>query len=67
MVSLDQFPNVYCPNCRRVQPSRFEVVKADAYIDHDSVDIICSQCQSVIASLHADKPKAGWAAWASGI
>jgi hypothetical protein len=38
MVWLDQFPNVYCPTCRRVQPYRFEVLKADAYIDHDSAD-----------------------------
>jgi hypothetical protein len=64
MVSLDQFPNVYCPTRRRVQPYRFEVLKADAYIDHDSADIVCGQCRSVIASLHADKPNAGWAVWA---
>jgi ribosomal protein S27E len=54
--SLDEFPNVYCPTCRRVQPARFELLKADAYIDHASIDIVCSECGSVIASLHADKP-----------
>ena len=56
MVTLKAFPNVYCPTCRGVQLARFEVLKADAYIDHDSLDIVCSQCRSVIGSLHADKP-----------
>jgi len=63
MVSLDDFQNVYCPTCRRVQPARFDFLKADAYIDHDSVDIVCSECQSAIASLHADKPITRWAVW----
>jgi hypothetical protein len=56
MVSLDDFQNVYCPTCRRVQPARFDFLKADAYIDHDSVDIVCSECQSAIASLHGRLP-----------
>ena len=42
MPSLDEFPNVYCPTCKRVQPARFEVVKADAYIDHASMDIVAA-------------------------
>jgi hypothetical protein len=56
MAYLDNFPNVYCPTCRRVQLAHFEVVKADAYIDHDSIDIVCKECRLVIASLHADRP-----------
>jgi hypothetical protein len=56
MASLDNFPNVYCRTCRRVQRANFEVVKADAYIDHESIDIICEECRSLIASLHADRP-----------
>jgi hypothetical protein len=28
----------------------------DAYIDHESIDIICEECRSLIASLHADRP-----------
>jgi hypothetical protein len=47
MVTLEAFPNVYCPTCRGVKPARFEVLKADAYIDHDSLDIVCSQSRSV--------------------
>jgi hypothetical protein len=42
MASLDEFPNAYCPTCKRVQPARFEVVKADAYIDHASMDIVAA-------------------------
>ena len=64
MVLLENFPNVYCPTCRRVEPARLDVsrltltvLKADAYIDHDSLDIVCKECRSVIASLHADNPK----------
>jgi hypothetical protein len=64
MVSLDDFPNVYCPACRRVQPARYEVLKADAYNNHDSLDIVCSECRSGIASIHADNPKTWWASWA---
>jgi hypothetical protein len=63
MASLDDFPNVYCSTCRRVQPARFEILKADAYIDHESMDIVCSECRSVIASLHADKPDLRWGIW----
>jgi hypothetical protein len=37
--------------------------RADAYIDHESMDIVCSECRSVIASLHADKPDLRWGIW----
>jgi hypothetical protein len=56
MTSLDDFPDVYCPTCRRVQPALFDLVKADAYIDHDSLDIVCKGCRSLIATLHSEKP-----------
>ena len=65
MITLEDFPHVYYPTCRGVQPARFEVLKADAYIDHDSLDIVCSQCRSVIGSLHADKPNQN-ARWEAG-
>jgi hypothetical protein len=62
MTSLDDFPDVYCPTCRRVQPALFDVIKADAYIDHDSLDIVCKGCRSLIATLHSEKPNHQYAA-----
>ena len=34
MVSFDRFSSVYCPTCKKVQPARFDHVKANAYLDH---------------------------------
>ena len=52
---LERFPTVYCDTCKKVQPMIFDVMSAQAYIDHDSADIVCSECKSVIAMLHSDK------------
>jgi hypothetical protein len=41
--------------CKKVQPLIFKVFKADAYIDYDSADIVCSECKTVIATLHSDR------------
>ena len=48
----ERFTNVYCPNCRKFQPSRFDLLKARAYADRCE-DIVCRECESVIATLHA--------------
>jgi hypothetical protein len=37
MVLLENYPKVSCPTCRGVGPASFDVFKADAYIDQDSV------------------------------
>ena len=54
MVSFDRFSSVYCPTCKKVQPARFDHVKANAYLDHDTLDIQCRECMTVIANLHAE-------------
>jgi hypothetical protein len=37
-----------------------DVIKANDKNDHDAADIICADCKSIIATLHA--PSAHWAA-----
>ena len=54
MVSFDPFSSVYCPTCKKVQPARFDLVKANAYVDHDTLDILCRECRTVIANLQAE-------------
>ena len=53
--SLERFPNVYCPTCKKTQPWGFYVLKGNAYVDHDSADIVCSECKSVLTSLYSDQ------------
>jgi hypothetical protein len=33
------FPNVWCPNCNKVQPMKIAVMKANDRNDHDAADI----------------------------
>ena len=51
--SLERFPNVYCPICKRTQSWFFYVAKGNAYLDHDCADIVCSGCKTVLLSLHS--------------
>jgi hypothetical protein len=50
---LDRFPLVWCDTCEKVQPMTFAVMPADDKNDHDAADIVCNECKSVIATLHA--------------
>jgi hypothetical protein len=59
MDKLDHFPRVWCPTCNKVQRLIFDVLKADAKNEHDTADIVCAECKSMIATLHA--PDARWA------
>jgi len=49
------FPNVWCPNCGKVQPMVFALMKANDLNDHDAADIQCGECRFVVATLHAGK------------
>jgi len=53
MDRLDHFPRVWCPTCNKVQPLIFDVLKANDKNEHDAADIICAECKSIIATLHA--------------
>jgi hypothetical protein len=53
MDTLERFPRVWCDTCRKIQRMIFDVMKANDKNDHDSADVICAECRSVIATLHA--------------
>ena len=50
---LERFPRVWCATCDKVQPMIFDVMKANDKNDHDAADIVCDECKSIIATLHA--------------
>ncbi len=52
---MAQFPNVYCPGCKATKPMTFDVMRANAINDHDAADIVCRDCNLIVATLHADK------------
>ena len=53
MDRLDHFPRVWCPTCNKVQRLTFDVLKASDKNEHDAADIVCAECKSIIAMLHA--------------
>lgn len=50
---LERFPFVWCDTCQKIQPMIFDVMPANDKTDHDAADIVCDECKSVIATLHA--------------
>jgi phage terminase large subunit GpA-like protein len=50
---LKRFPRVWCPTCDKTQPMIFDAMKANDKNDHDMADIVCAECKSIIATLHA--------------
>ena len=53
MDRLNHFPRVWCPTCNKAQPLIFDVLKANDKNEHDAADIVCAECKSIIATLHA--------------
>src|SRR5262245_16366251 len=53
MDTLERFPRVCCDTCQKIQRMIFDVMKGNDKNDHDSADVICAECRSVIATLHA--------------
>jgi hypothetical protein len=49
----ERFPRVWCPTCNKTQPMIFDVMKANDKDEHDAADIVCGECKSIIATLHA--------------
>jgi hypothetical protein len=48
MDTLERFPRVWCPTCEKTQNLIFDVKN-----DHDTARLVCGECMSVIATLHA--------------
>jgi phage terminase large subunit GpA-like protein len=53
MDTLEHFSLVWCDACGKAQPMIFDVMRANDKNDHDAADIICAECKSIIATLHA--------------
>jgi phage terminase large subunit GpA-like protein len=53
MDTLKRFTRVWCPTCGQTQPMIFDVSKASDQNDHDAANIVCEECKSTIATLHA--------------
>jgi thiol-disulfide isomerase/thioredoxin len=51
----ERFPRVYCPTCEKTQPMIFDVMEANEKNDHEVADIVCDECKSIIATLHAPR------------
>ena len=51
---LSRYPLIYCSLCRRQWPVRISEMAADDRNDHAAVDLMCSNCDLVIAVLHED-------------
>ena len=51
--ALGRFSLVWCDACGKAQPMIFDVMQANNKSDQDAADIICSECKSIIATLHA--------------
>ena len=52
---LERFQNVFCDNCRKVQPMIFDVLEADEKNTREAADIVCAECKSIMATLCASK------------
>ena len=48
-----QFPNVWCPVCEQVH--QMLLVEKAANNHAAAVDLLCSQCWTVVATLHASR------------
>jgi hypothetical protein len=53
MDMLQRFPLVWCSTCEKPQKMIFDVMPAGGKNDHDVADIVCDECKSIIATLHA--------------
>jgi hypothetical protein len=53
MDTLERFPRAWCDTCDKVQPVTLDVMPADEKNPHEAADIVCDECKSVIATLHA--------------
>jgi hypothetical protein len=52
MSDLDRFPNIYCPECKKVRELVLDEFESGEKEDHAAADIVCPQCGFIIATLH---------------
>ena len=56
---FEKYPLIYCPICHHNQPLRVSVLEADGPNDHEAIDLMCSVCDLVIATLHEKQEGVG--------
>jgi hypothetical protein len=53
MDTLERSPRAWCGTCGKVRPVTLDVMSANEKNPHDAADIVCDECKSIIATLHA--------------
>jgi hypothetical protein len=51
--TLEHFPRAWRDTCGKVQPVTLDVMPANEKNPHAAADIVCEECKSIIATLHA--------------
>lgn len=54
MTDFTRYPNIWCSQCETVKPLVTDEMSADHLNDHAAMDLMCSECRLVIATVHAD-------------
>jgi thiol-disulfide isomerase/thioredoxin len=57
MDTMEHFSHVWCDACQKIQPMIFDVMQANRNNDHDAAGIVCAECKSIIATLHAARTR----------
>lgn len=53
MTDPSKYPRIYCNVCEALTPLMLDEMPADHLNDHAAMDLMCSECKLVIATLHA--------------
>jgi hypothetical protein len=53
MDTLERFPRAWCDTCGKVRPVTLDVMPANDKSPQAAADIVCDECRSIIATLHA--------------
>lgn len=53
MTDFSKYPLIYCGLCEATRPMLTDEMPADDLNDHDALDLMCSECRLVIATLHS--------------
>ena len=53
MDTMEHFSHVWCDACQKIQPMIFDLMQANRKNDHAAAAIVCEECKSIIATLHA--------------
>lgn len=52
----DKYPRIWCRQCEETRECRVDEMPADSLNDHGAMDLLCKDCNFVIATVHAAPP-----------